>query len=157
MERVRPTTMQSNKCLLHGHYLDNRINLNTWIRNSIINLFYRMKLIPMITSRNLVSRFKTTVVDFDNRARDYLISEMILFYSVDQIFRDAFMPDHQLMSCRPKEHTFLASSLLLRGSLAASDIRRNIERFVCLFSYLFTCFHRHYILCSQVPIFIAVF
>ncbi len=65
--------MGLNKCLLHGRSLDNRTNMNAWTRNSIICVFYRTKLIPLITSRNPVLPFKTMVVDFDNLARDYLI------------------------------------------------------------------------------------
>ncbi len=62
--------MQLNKCFLHGRSLDNRINMNAWIPNSIIYLFCRMKLIAMNTTRNQVWPFKTVVVDSDNLARD---------------------------------------------------------------------------------------
>ncbi|KAL7058449.1 hypothetical protein AAHC03_016504 [Spirometra sp. Aus1] len=48
--------------------------------------------------------------------------------NIDQIFKDAFSRDYQLLSNQPTEHTFLAASLLLRGGVFASDIRRNIER-----------------------------
>ncbi len=67
--------MRANKCLLNGRTLDNRINMNAWIWNSLICLLYRTKLIPMhmLTSRNTVSPFQTMVVDFDNLTRGYLI------------------------------------------------------------------------------------
>ncbi len=39
---------------------------------SYICLLYRKKTIPMISSQNPVSPFKTTVVGFYNLARDYL-------------------------------------------------------------------------------------
>ncbi len=43
----------------------------------MIDFFYCTKLIPLITSRNLVSQFKTVGVDFDNLARDYLIIDVM--------------------------------------------------------------------------------
>lgn len=48
--------------------------------------------------------------------------------SVDQIFSDAFTRDMQLISADPCRHTYLAAALLSRGSLTASDLRRNIDR-----------------------------
>ncbi len=65
--------MRFNKCLLHGRSLVNRINMNAGIRNSIICLSYRMNLIPMSTTRNLVWPVETMVVDYDHLARGYLI------------------------------------------------------------------------------------
>ncbi len=67
--------MRANKCLLNGRSLDNRISINAWIRDSITCLLYRTKFIPVITSRNPVSPFKTMVVDFENLIKDYLIEK----------------------------------------------------------------------------------
>ncbi|KAF8561415.1 hypothetical protein P879_10192 [Paragonimus westermani] len=47
---------------------------------------------------------------------------------IDQVFSDAFTRDLQLFSADPCRNTYLAAALLMRGSVTASDIRRNIER-----------------------------
>lgn len=47
---------------------------------------------------------------------------------VDQAFSDAFTRDFQLVSSDPFRHTFLAAALLARGSITASDLRRNIDK-----------------------------
>ncbi|KAF5397213.1 tubulin epsilon chain [Paragonimus heterotremus] len=44
------------------------------------------------------------------------------------MFSDAFTRDLQLFSADPCRNTYLAAALLMRGSVTASDIRRNIER-----------------------------
>ncbi|VDD79665.1 unnamed protein product [Mesocestoides corti] len=48
--------------------------------------------------------------------------------NIDQVFQDVYSRDYQLISTNPKAHTFLATSLLLRGDGFASDIRRNIDK-----------------------------
>ncbi|KAM7536509.1 hypothetical protein Aperf_G00000085520 [Anoplocephala perfoliata] len=48
--------------------------------------------------------------------------------NIDQIFQDVYSRDYQLISTNPREHTLLATALLLRGPGCASDIRRNIDR-----------------------------
>ncbi len=50
--------------------------MNAWIRNSIIRLLYRTKLVLIITSRNPVSPFTIMAVDFDYSTRDSLISSL---------------------------------------------------------------------------------
>ncbi len=65
--------MRSKICLLHGRSPDNRIDMNAWVCNSIICLFYRTNLIPKITNGNPVPSVKSKVVDSDNLAWDYLI------------------------------------------------------------------------------------
>jgi tubulin epsilon len=47
---------------------------------------------------------------------------------IDQMFTDAFQSDSQLMSIEPKQSVFLASSLIARGAIHISDLRRNIDR-----------------------------
>lgn len=44
------------------------------------------------------------------------------------MFTDAFSADSQLVSIDPKQSVFLASSLIARGAISLSDIRRNIDR-----------------------------
>uniref|UniRef100_A0A0R3WZH1 Tubulin epsilon chain n=1 Tax=Hydatigena taeniaeformis TaxID=6205 RepID=A0A0R3WZH1_HYDTA len=48
--------------------------------------------------------------------------------NADQIYQDVYSRDYQLISTNPREHTFLATSLLLRGRDFAPDLRRNIDR-----------------------------
>ena len=48
--------------------------------------------------------------------------------SPDQLFTDAFARETQLMSVSPREHTYLACGLLVRGAVEVSDINRNVER-----------------------------
>eukprot|EP00462_Mataza_sp_D1_P026532 CAMPEP_0175125944 /NCGR_PEP_ID=MMETSP0087-20121206/3581_1 /TAXON_ID=136419 /ORGANISM="Unknown Unknown, Strain D1" /LENGTH=463 /DNA_ID=CAMNT_0016407805 /DNA_START=34 /DNA_END=1422 /DNA_ORIENTATION=- len=48
--------------------------------------------------------------------------------SIDHMFSDAFDKDHQLVKLNPMSDTYLACSLMLRGSVQMSDITRNIER-----------------------------
>lgn len=47
---------------------------------------------------------------------------------LDQMFTDAFSPDHQLIKADPKHSLYLACALMVRGNVEISDIRRNIER-----------------------------
>ncbi|KAG5443370.1 Tubulin epsilon chain [Clonorchis sinensis] len=56
------------------------------------------------------------------------ISQTVAPRKVDQLFADAFTRDFQLISADPCRHTYLAAALLVRGSVTASDIRRNIDR-----------------------------
>ncbi|VUZ41385.1 unnamed protein product [Hymenolepis diminuta] len=55
-------------------------------------------------------------------------SSVISPRNIDQIFQDVFSRDYQLISTNPRDHTILATALLLRGPGCASDIRRNIDR-----------------------------
>jgi tubulin epsilon len=48
--------------------------------------------------------------------------------SVDNMFSDAFHRDHYLIKADPKNSTYLACGLLLRGDVEISDINRNIQR-----------------------------
>ncbi|XP_077599468.1 tubulin epsilon chain [Stigmatopora nigra] len=47
---------------------------------------------------------------------------------LDQIFSNAFSKSHQLIKVDPKHSLYLACSLMLRGNVKVSDLRRNIER-----------------------------
>lgn len=47
---------------------------------------------------------------------------------LDQMFTDAFMPEHQLIRADPKRSLYLACALIVRGNVEVSDVRRNIER-----------------------------
>lgn len=68
----------------------------------------------------------------------YLVSSQTPLYSLsdikvparrlDQMFSDAFSHDHQLLKTDPKHGLYLACSLMVRGQVEISDIRRNIER-----------------------------
>lgn len=52
----------------------------------------------------------------------------LICYRLDQMFSDAFSHDHQLLKTDPKHGLYLACSLMVRGQVEISDIRRNIER-----------------------------
>lgn len=68
----------------------------------------------------------------------YLTSSITPLYSLsnihmpprilDQMFTDAFSKDYQLLQADPKHGLYLACSLMLRGDVEISDIRRNIDR-----------------------------
>ena len=68
----------------------------------------------------------------------YLTSSMTPIYSLtnnnlplrhlDQMFTDAFSKENQLLQLDPKHGLYLACSLLVRGKVEISDIRRNIDR-----------------------------
>ncbi|KAK6167915.1 hypothetical protein SNE40_021839 [Patella caerulea] len=47
---------------------------------------------------------------------------------LDQMFTDAFSREHQLLKADPKHSLYLACSLMVRGNVEMSDIRRNIDR-----------------------------
>ncbi|XP_064480263.1 tubulin epsilon chain-like isoform X2 [Ornithodoros turicata] len=47
---------------------------------------------------------------------------------LDQMFSDAFSANHQLVQCNVKSGALLACTLLARGNVSISDIRRNVER-----------------------------
>lgn len=49
------------------------------------------------------------------------------------MFSDAFSKDHQLIRADPKHSLYLACALMVRGNVQISDLRRNIERFDCVF------------------------
>lgn len=38
------------------------------------------------------------------------------------------MPDQQLIESNPKNHTYLAMGLILRGNVSFSDVNRNIKQ-----------------------------
>jgi tubulin epsilon len=67
----------------------------------------------------------------------FLVSSLAPLYSViepklqprrpDEIFNDIYSPDHQLIQCNPKAHTYLAMGLILRGNISFSDVNRNIK------------------------------
>ncbi|KAA3672099.1 tubulin epsilon [Paragonimus westermani] len=58
-----------------------------------------------------------------------IVATMLLNLTrIDQVFSDAFTRDLQLFSADPCRSTYLAAALLMRGSVTASDIRRNIEK-----------------------------
>ncbi|XP_019850502.1 PREDICTED: tubulin epsilon chain-like [Amphimedon queenslandica] len=68
----------------------------------------------------------------------YLLPAMTPLYNIkgvsipprrlDQAFSDAFSRDYQLLKTDPKNGTFLACALMLRGKANISDVRKNIER-----------------------------
>jgi len=68
----------------------------------------------------------------------YLVSSMTPLYSLsgtnlpmrrlDQMFTDSFTKEYQLLNVDPKHSLYLACSLMLRGDVQISDIRRNIDR-----------------------------
>jgi hypothetical protein len=45
-----------------------------------------------------------------------------------QLFTDAFSRDHQLIWAEPRQHTFLATALMLRGAASVGDAQRNVAR-----------------------------
>lgn len=45
-----------------------------------------------------------------------------------QAFSDVFNRDGQLIWAEPRQHTFLASALLVRGHAAVGDAQRNVAR-----------------------------
>ena len=49
---------------------------------------------------------------------------------LDQMFSDAFSRECQLLKADPRNGTYLACALLVRGEVDLSDIRRNVERLV---------------------------
>ncbi|XP_046530402.1 tubulin epsilon chain isoform X2 [Equus quagga] len=73
----------------------------------------------------------------------YLVSSLTPLYTLadvnvpprrlDQMFSDAFSKDHQLIRADPKHSLYLACALMVRGNVQISDLRRNIERFDCVF------------------------
>ena len=68
----------------------------------------------------------------------YLISSISPLYSVldvkmeprrlDQIFSDVINKDFQLLKVDPKNSTYMACGLILRGDATISDIHRNVNR-----------------------------
>lgn len=45
-----------------------------------------------------------------------------------QLFTEAFSRDNQLIWAEPRQHTFLATALMLRGSASIGDVQRNVAR-----------------------------
>ncbi|XP_078600769.1 tubulin epsilon chain-like [Branchiostoma floridae x Branchiostoma japonicum] len=68
----------------------------------------------------------------------YLVSSLSPLYhladvslplrKLDQMFSDAFTKEYQLISADPRHSLYLACALMVRGNVAVSDIRRNIDR-----------------------------
>ena len=66
----------------------------------------------------------------------YLVSSMTPIYSLlqlpprqlNQMFTDAFSKESQLLRLDPKHGLYIACSLMVRGEVEISDIRRNIDR-----------------------------
>ena len=46
--------------------------------------------------------------------------------AIDRLFFDVMGKDHQLMSCNPRQSTYLACGLLARGGITAADVSRNV-------------------------------
>lgn len=58
---------------------------------------------------------------------------LLMFYNfilirLDQIFYDVFNENYQFMSIDSYNHTYLATALLVRGDVTATEIRQNINR-----------------------------
>jgi hypothetical protein len=53
-----------------------------------------------------------------------------MYFSLDQMFLDAFSRDTQLIKADPRHKTYLSCALMARGNIAISDLRRNIDRSV---------------------------
>ncbi len=74
----------------------------------------------------------------------FLLSSMTPLYSsadirapskkLDQMFADAFSRESQLIRGDPRNAKYLATALILRGNVEVSDLRRNIDRWVCVSS-----------------------
>jgi hypothetical protein len=45
-----------------------------------------------------------------------------------QLFTDAFSREHQLLWAEPRQHTLLATALMLRGPAGVGDVQRNVAR-----------------------------
>jgi tubulin epsilon len=68
----------------------------------------------------------------------YLLSSLTPLYhladvklperKLDQMFLDAFSRESQLIKADPRNSTYLACALILRGEVELSDVRRNIEK-----------------------------
>ena len=61
-------------------------------------------------------------------SRNYAPTTYCQLTSVDRIFADAILPESQLLSVDIRKGTSLANSLIVRGSIEVSDLRRNIDR-----------------------------
>ncbi|MEW5303364.1 MAG: hypothetical protein WDW38_001690 [Sanguina aurantia] len=48
--------------------------------------------------------------------------------TLDQMFGEVFSREHQLIRADPRNHTYLACGLLVRGAATISDINRNVSR-----------------------------
>lgn len=56
--------------------------------------------------------------------------------NIDAVFSQAYSPENQLLSVNPKESTYLATALLVRGLVDISDIRKNIDRLRTQFRFV---------------------
>ena len=75
----------------------------------------------------------------------YLISSMAPLYmpkdvgmtvkKIDQMFAETFSKEFQLLKVQPRQHLYLACALLLRGKVAISDIRRNVDKLNAAISF----------------------
>lgn len=71
----------------------------------------------------------------------YLFSSMTPLYTLkdvrvtqkrfDELFSDAFLSCNHLVTADPRNGQYFASALIVRGLVELSDLRRNVERFVC--------------------------
>lgn len=50
------------------------------------------------------------------------------YYVGAQMFGEVFSREHQLIRADPRNHTYLACGLLVRGAATISDINRNVAR-----------------------------
>lgn len=48
--------------------------------------------------------------------------------SLDQMFKDCLQTNYQLIQATPLAHRYLAMGLIVRGSVAFSDVNRNIKK-----------------------------
>jgi tubulin epsilon len=48
--------------------------------------------------------------------------------SLDQMFKDCYHPDYQLICSNPYAHKYIAMGLIIRGPVAFSDVNRNIKK-----------------------------
>lgn len=59
---------------------------------------------------------------------------MCTAYTVLQVFTDVFQNSYQLVSAQPRQHTYLACALLMRGDVVAGGAcrsRRCMPRLLC--------------------------
>ncbi len=66
IKRARLPKVRANAGIVNGRILGSWIDMNAFISNSKIYLFYRTKRILMNTDLNPVSSFNSVVVDFNN-------------------------------------------------------------------------------------------
>jgi len=67
----------------------------------------------------------------------YSLSNRLQLRNLDQMFTDAFSKENQLLQVDPKHGLYLACSLMLRGRVDLSDIRRNIDRLIPSLNFIY--------------------